>query len=117
MPLDLEHERFGVSETQYQDISDNSLAKVQRKYELRSRTIKVPETNPNSAKKIPAKKTTEKETKNNKTVGKVADKNLDKRNIPSTSVPKTVVENTIEKQPGPAIPEQGKAQINFNLEN
>ena len=55
--LNLEHEKFGVSETQYQDISDNLLGEVQRKYELRSRTIKVPETNPNQAKKPPTKKT------------------------------------------------------------
>jgi len=114
----LEHEKFGVSETQYQDISDNLLGEVQKKYELRSRTIKVPETNPNPTKKIPAKKTTEKETKNNnKDVEKAADKNLDKRNIPSTSAPNVVVENPTAKQPGLITPEQGKAQANFNLEN
>lgn len=116
--LKLDHVRFGVSETQYQDISDNLLGEVQRKYELRSRTIKVPDTNPNLAKKIPAKKMPEKESKNkNKEVEQAADKILDKRSTPSPSTPHVVIENPIAKQPGLITPEQGKNQPNFNLEN
>ncbi len=60
IPLDPEHEIFGVSKTQYQDISNNFLGEVQRKYELRSFTIKVPDPNPNRTKKTPAKKTPKK---------------------------------------------------------
>ena len=51
-----EHEKFGVTWDQYQDISDNLLGEVQRKYELRSCTVKVSDPNPNPAKKPPAKR-------------------------------------------------------------
>ena len=119
-PQDLEHEKFGVSATQYQDISDTLLAEVQRKYELRSRTVKVPEPNPNSIKKNTAKKPAEKETKNSKPVNKptekTADKSLDKSNTPNTTVPKTPVEKPAVK-PVTTSPEIEKTQLNFNLEN
>ena len=56
-PLDFEHKKFGVSATQYQDISDALLTEVQRKYHLKSRTRKIPETSTTSTKNVPAKTT------------------------------------------------------------
>ena len=67
MPLDLDHKKFGVSATQYQEISDTLQAKFQRKYELRPRPGKNTETPTTFTKKIPAKKTADKPIINEKT--------------------------------------------------
>ncbi len=55
MTLESEHEKFGVSATQYQDTLENLLGEVQWKYNLRARPRKIPKTPTNSMRKTPAR--------------------------------------------------------------